>query len=168
MKKISSAYLLPATIHTSNIVAKVLSEKHVFPCLRDELQSFSGMHLFLSSIERGEILVFAAYHFNRDIAGIVYGEFDQDGYFNAHTAYKRHVDAYTGSRLMEEALFNIFPGCKGVIGYIPEFNRASRLYAIRGGYRDEGIMDINKIYFLQDGQKRHCIKYIKDSEVING
>jgi len=52
------------------------------------------------------------------------------------------------------------PGMKGVVGYIPDRNRAARMFAKRFGCRDNGIQQ-DKL-FMKNGMAYSCREFRYD------
>jgi hypothetical protein len=95
-----------------------------------------------------------------DFLGLCFGWMRSDMYFEVHFAFDRGVDTMECARLCMAEGIAQNPGMKGVVGYIPDRNRAARMFAKRFGCRDNGIQQ-DKL-FMKNGMAYSCREFRYD------
>ena len=160
-----TAFRLPGNPETLSLLSDLWTEEHIFYSLDHRLKTFHGAHLLFSKIESGTVRVYGAFTCNGEVCGIFFGCTEEKDplMFSAHVAFLRGVDTVACESLIERAIAEDYEHegvtLKGLCAYIPEHNRAAKLFARRTGGIDHGI-DLTKT-FLCGNQEIPCRTFIK-------
>jgi len=156
---------LPGTINTLQFVSNWFEDFYLRKAMDERfISNHYVVWMLLDGILRGSIQVYGVFDVKNgeadDFAGLCFGWITEDEYFECHLAFDRDEDAMECARLCQERLQEENPEVKGVVGYIPDRNRAARMFAKRFGCRDNGIQQ-DKL-FLKDGMAYACREFRKD------
>ena len=157
--------LLPGTQNTLQFISNWFEDYYIRAAMDERFLSNHYMvYLLMDGIKTGEVQAYGVFEVNgdkaEDFCGLCFGWITADGYYEVHLAFDRGVDTMACARLCEAEIQGHNPGVKGIVGYIPDKNRAARMFAKRFGCRDNGI-NKDKI-FLKDGMAYSSREFRKD------
>lgn len=119
---------------------------------------------FMNDILNGKCKVYGVFEMEDDSCvdfdGFVFGWIDGNGYYECHLAFSRFADAMECAKMCEAVLREDNPGVRGIVGYIPDRNRAARMFAKRYGCTDNGIRQ--NMLFYKNGAVEPCREFRKD------
>ena len=155
---------MPGTIETLQFISNWFEDYYIRAAMDERfLSNHYIVYLLMDGIKTGNVQVYGVFDVvngkAEDFCGLCFG-WISDGYYECHLAFDRGVSALECARLVEPVLRENNPGMKGIIGYIPDRNRAARMFAKRYGCKDAGIRQ-DKL-FLKDGMAYSCRELRKD------
>ena len=153
---------LPGTINTLQFVSNWFEDYYIRKAMDERfISNHYVVFTLMNGILLGEVQVYGVFDVKDDKAedflGMAFGWMREDNYFEVHFAFDRGVDTMDCARLCLDEMKNLNPGVKGVVGYIPDSNRAARMFAKRFGCRDNGIQQ-DKPY-LKNGMAYSCREF---------
>jgi len=156
---------LPGTNNTLQFISNWFEDYYIRAAMDERFLSNHYMvYLLMDGIKTGEVQVFGVFNVKEDKAedflGCCFGWMREDQYFEVHFAFDRGIDTMDCARLCLAEGIAQNPDMKGVIGYIPDRNRAARMFAKRFGCRDNGIQQ-DKL-FLKNGMAYSCREFRYD------
>ena len=156
---------LPGTEETLRFVSDWFWTSHVRAAMDERFVSdhYTVYHL-MDDILKGDCKVYGVFETKDDLClgfdGLVFGWIDKDGYYECHLAFSRYADAVDCAKMIEAVLREENPGVRGIVGYIPDRNRAARMFAKRYGCKDNGLR--RTMLFYKEGAVLPCREFRKD------
>ena len=156
---------LPGTDNTLQFVSNWFEDYYIRLAMDERfISNHYIVFTLMNGILLGEVQVFGVFEVKDDKAedflGLCFGWMRSDMYFEVHFAFDRGVDTMECARLCMAEGIAQNPGMKGVVGYIPDRNRAARMFAKRFGCRDNGIQQ-DKL-FMKNGMAYSCREFRYD------
>lgn len=156
---------MPGTISTLQFISTWFEDYYIRAAMDERLLSnHYVVWMLMEDIRSGSVQPYGVFEVKddkaEDFCGLCFGWITADGYYEVHLAFDRGVDTMACARLCEAEIQKHNPGVKGIVGYIPDKNRAARMFAKRFGCRDNGIRA--DYTFLKDGMAYSCREFRKD------
>ena len=153
---------LPGTINTLQFISNWFEDYYLRKAMDDRfITNHYVIYMLMHGILTESVQVYGVFDVDGEEAkrflGLAFGWMGADDYFEVHFAFDRGVDTMECARLCLEEMKKLNPGVKGVVGYIPDSNRAARMFAKRFGCRDNGIKQ-DKLY-LKNGMAYSCREF---------
>lgn len=164
---VSTCRRLPGTEETLRFVSDWFWTPEIRAAMDERFVSdhYTVYHL-MDDIRTGKVQVYGVFETDPsedrclEFDGFIFGWITADGYYECHLAFSRFADAMECSKLIEAVLKENNPGVKGIVGYIPDRNRAARMFAKRYGCTDNGIRQ--NMLFYKNGAVEPCREFRKD------
>lgn len=153
---------LPGTHNTLQFISNWFEDYFLRKAMDDRfLTNHYVVYTVMSGIMSGGVQCYGVFDVKDDKAerflGMAWGWIANDRYFEVHFAFDRDVNTMECARLCLAEMKKLNPDVKGVVGYIPDNNRAARMFAKRFGCRDNGIQK-DKL-FLKNGMAYSCREF---------
>ncbi len=153
---------LPGTDNTLQFVSNWFEDYYIRKAMDERfISNHYVVYMLMSGILNGIFQAYGVFDVKDDKAesflGMAWGWRRSDMYFEVHFAFDRGVDTMECARLCLAEMNKLNPDVKGVVGYIPDSNRAARMFAKRFGCRDNGIQQDKP--FMKNGMAYSCREF---------
>ena len=153
---------LPGTVNTLQFISNWFEDYYLRKAVDDRfLTNHYIVYTLMLGILNGNVQCYGVFDVDGDEAkrflGMAFGWIAQDNYFEVHFAFDRGVNTMECAHLCLDEMKKCNPDVKGVVGYIPDSNRAARMFAKRFGCRDNGIRP--EKLFIKDGMAYSCREF---------
>lgn len=142
----------------TRVISNLIPQPHIFNAVDKRFKTYYGVHKLFSAIERGDIRVYGAYTATGLLAGVCFGNKDENDDFVAHVMFFRNTDVTNGCLKCADVMIKEYESegvlIKNIIGYIPAFNRAAIRMAKRFGCVDCG--ETKEMCFIKDEYHYPC------------
>ncbi len=153
---------LPGTVNTLQFVSNWFEDYYIRKAMDERfISNHYVVYTLMDGIKTGEVQAYGVFDVKDDKAedflGMAWGWIAQDNYFEVHFAFDRGIDTMECARLCLAEMKKLNPAVKGIVGYIPDSNRAARMFAKRFGCRDNGIQKDKP--FIKNGMAYSCREF---------
>jgi len=153
---------LPGTDNTLQFISNWFEDYYIRKAMDERfLTNHYVVYTVMDGIMRGGVQCYGVFDVKDDKAesflGMAWGWIKHDNYFEVHFAFDRGVNTMECARLCLAEMKKHNPDVKGVVGYIPDSNRAARMFAKRFGCKDNGIRP--EQVFIKNGMAYSCREF---------